>query len=341
MRDRRWDEARKTFRQVRTETGNDEYLEYDKNDTWYFAKEPLFDYDEVSYIKTSWVVQDLKTIDIMEYRERTVEWAQSDEQKAEAMYQLASALFEADDLTFYNPAAWHGSRGSSLTQLQFSDHIRLPNESQIIFEHLQVHDPWARAIPIYLEIVDRFPKTKTARDALYSAAVAHQRLSERNGPWGAIYERGLFAGSRMVTYADVRGIYPNYQLPRGTYGWEPSTRTVNGGPGWASPPKPPPRLTRAEKAEALIKRLVGEGAAALESTIDAKIEASNLFWRRAFDALLPIVSVLAFGYGAFVVAFFWKTRGPVERNELSNLFCSRSIVDKLSLVIKSKWYGDS
>ena len=39
-----------------------------------------------------------------------------------------------------------------------------------------------------------------------------------------------------MTYADLNGIYPNYQLPRGTLGWEPSTRTVNGGPGWA--PKP-------------------------------------------------------------------------------------------------------
>jgi len=47
----------------------------------------------------------------------------------------------------------------------------------------------------------------------------------------------------MVTYEDVRRTYPNYQLPRGTIGWDPMWRTVNGGPAWADAPKPRPRLT--------------------------------------------------------------------------------------------------
>jgi len=88
--------------------------------------------------------------------------------------------------------------------------------------------------------------------------VAHQRLSERIAPWTAIYERGLFAGPRMVTYADVRGAYPDYQLPRGTYGWEPSTRTVNGGPGWAAPPKAAPKLTRPQKVKRELRWAVDE-----------------------------------------------------------------------------------
>lgn len=91
----------------------------------------------------------------------------------------------------------------------------------------------------------------------------------------------------------------------------------------------------------MIKRLAEEGAAALESKIDAKIEASNAFWRGAFDALLMIVSVLAFGYAAFVVAYFWKTRGPAERNEISNLVRTGSVVDELSAMIKSTWKDDS
>ena len=63
----------------------------------------------------------------------------------------------------------------------------------------------------------------------------------------------------MVTYQDVKAAYPNYQLPRGTSGWQPSTRTVNGGPGWQpkpKPPKPPLRLTRAARAERLLKWMV-------------------------------------------------------------------------------------
>ncbi len=251
MRERRWNEARVTLRRVRTEKGRDDYLEYEKDKTWFFPKEPGYAYGEsrVTYIKTSWVMQDLKTIDIIEYHEKAVGSAEGDEAKAEAMYQLASAYFESDDLAFYNPALWEGARTGSLSQLQFSDHERLPNESRTIFEHLQVHDPWAQAIPIYEQIATRYPNTKTARDALYSVAVAHERLSGRNSVWAEVYERGLFAGPRNLSYADVRNIYPDYQLPRGTYGWEPSTRTVNGGPGWATPPKPLPRLSRVERAQ--------------------------------------------------------------------------------------------
>jgi hypothetical protein len=46
----------------------------------------------------------------------------------------------------------------------------------------------------------------------------------------------------------VKAAYPKYVFPRGTYGWEPSTRTVNGGPGWILPPpapKPKPVWVRA------------------------------------------------------------------------------------------------
>ena len=64
---------------------------------------------------------------------------------------------------------------------------------------------------------------------------------------------GLHAGERMVTYADVKAAYPNYQMPRGTYGWQPSTRTVNNGPGWAAAPKPPPRLTRTASVKLFIR----------------------------------------------------------------------------------------
>jgi hypothetical protein len=59
-----------------------------------------------------------------------------------------------------------------------------------------------------------------------------------------------------VTYADVKASYPQYQLPRGTYGWQPSTRTVNGGPGWSVPPKPKPRPTKLARFNQLVFNLL-------------------------------------------------------------------------------------
>jgi len=296
MRDGRWNEARETLQQVKTEKGIDGYLESDKSTSWFFPKETIFDFDEFSYIKTSWVVQDLKTIDILEYYEQEVDIAQGDEAKAEAMYQLASCYFEADDLIFYNPAAWKGGRTGALSQLQFSDHERLPDESRIIFEHLLVHDPWARSIPIYLEITKRFSQTKAAKDALYSAAVAHEKLSQRIAPWTAIYERGMFAGPRLVTYEDVKNAFPDYQLPRGTYGWKPSTRTVNGGAGWAPKPTPLPKVSRQQKVERKVKEWYDEYSSSARSKISATA-ATSYRW---------LCTYLWLVFGSLVLVVAWK-----------------------------------
>lgn len=345
MRDGRWDDARGTLKRVQTENGESENSGYYSDDTSEanrkFAKDPDWEWERSHQIKTSWVMQDLKTIDVMEHLEQAVDVAPDDEAKAEAMYQLASFQFDADPLTFYNPAAWNGSRYSLLPSIGRNDGFRLPNETGTLLEYSESHDTLARAIPVYLGIVNRFPNTRAAKDALYSAAVAHERLSIAYPYWRDVYENGLFASPQMVTYSHVRSRYPRYHFPRGTTGWEASTRTVNGGPGWAPPPKPPPRLTRAEKAEALIKRLAGEGAAALEAKIDTTVKASNAFRRKIFDVLLITVSLLALGYGAFVAAFFWKTRGSVERNEISTLLGVGSDVDKVFSMIRSRWKGDS
>ncbi|MDT7604216.1 MAG: hypothetical protein QOF61_2213, partial [Acidobacteriota bacterium] len=129
---------------------------------------------------------------------------------------------------------------------------RQPGEADLLFRYMQHHDMASRALDLYLEVVRRFPKTRAARDALYTAAVCHERLANYNNYWRDKYATGLHAGERMVTYADVRAAYPDYRLPRATMGWQPSTRTVNGKPGWDAPPKPPkpkPKPTRSQRAK--------------------------------------------------------------------------------------------
>jgi hypothetical protein len=210
------------------------------------------------YIRDTWVIRDVATTYAIEGLERTVEQSVGDEAKAEAMYQLASFYYQSNALLFYNPAAWDGSRYRLLSEFSGSPKGDASLNDRLVFDHFQSHDTLARAIPIYLEIVDRFPETKAAKDALYSAAVAHERLSDLNPYWRAVYGNGLFAGPRRVTYDDVRRKYPNYQLPKATYGWEPSTRTVNGGPGWAPKPKPLPKLTTEQRVVRKLSKWKGE-----------------------------------------------------------------------------------
>lgn len=305
MRDRKWNEARDVLRQVRTEPGRIEPEIYEERDEVPFAKDPEWNAPRI--IKTAWVMQDLKTIDTLEYMEQAVENAADDEARAEAMYQLASYQFEADDLLFYNPAAWQAQRYWLLADLTSSDRMRFPNEQRAVFDHSTLHEGVARSIPIYLDIVTRYPNTRAAKEALYSAAVAHERVSNLNPYWRNIYSKGLFAGPKYVGVADVRSLFPGYRLPRGKQGWEPSTRTVNGGPGWDPKPRPAPPLTRTQKFERRVKYVADKFEIFVRPKLDSArgwvisavsgyISAVNFF----LSWLLTIICLLLAGYGALV-----------------------------------------
>jgi TolA-binding protein len=256
LRANRWEEARKTFAQVKTEAV-DHYNYYcmmcdcKSNETTNCVdpKAEEFGTNEDASGKTPvsprLILRDVQTANDLEALERAAEQAVGDEAKAEALYQYASYQYEASSLLFYNPLASPGYY--SLGEFAGQGRYRAPNESQLLFDSTQEHERLARALKIYLDVVNRFPRTRAARDALYTAAVSHERLSNYNPYWRMIYQNGLHAGERLVTYADVKTAYPNYQLPQGTYGWQPSTRTVNDGPGWAAPPKPLRRLTKRER----------------------------------------------------------------------------------------------
>lgn len=197
-----------------------------------------------SRVRTSrqaWVARDLQTAKDLDALERLASQPSDREHAAEAQYQFASYLFEHESLLFYNPSLWWGNRAELLRSFEYSDGLRLPGEAENLWSETNAHDALAQSVDAFLDVVDRYPETKAAADALYSAAVAHERLANFNGYWRSQYEIGLHAGRRMVTYADVVRLYPSYRVPRATIGWEPSTRTVNGGPAWAPlPPKPRP-----------------------------------------------------------------------------------------------------
>lgn len=258
LRARRWDDARATFARIETneKSSYDRYIEQEKCSKSVFAcVDPKDTYYGVG-VSAPLLMRDIRTADDLQRLEREAEMAEGDEAKAEALYQLASYQYEASALLFYNPAAWHGQRYWLLSELAGSDSYRAPNEAQALWQHMQEHETVARALVIYLDIARRFPNTRAARDALYTAAVCHERLSNYNPYWRDMYLRGLHAGQRMVTYDDVRRTYPDYQLPRGTYGWEPATRTVNGGAGWDAPPKPQPRLTRSARIKLKLESIL-------------------------------------------------------------------------------------
>ena len=257
-----WNDARATFGKVRA-VADPEAGFYSSGcqlgtNNCKDAKDPRVDVDQNPKITNELLMLDVQTANDLERLEQAVTRAGDNESTAEALYQLASYQYEASSLLFYNPVLWGGLRYWQLSYFALEGRYRAPNESQRLFAYMQEHETLARALKIYLEIVDRYPHTRAARDAFYSAAVCHERLSGYNPYWRDIYEAGLHAGTRMVTYTDVKSAYPTYQLPRGTYGWQPSTRTVNDGPGWAPPPKPAPRPSRWARIKSIAENFFNE-----------------------------------------------------------------------------------
>lgn len=254
----RWNEARATFAEVQavTDPNASSYstgcLEADPRQPCNDPKEAQWaDEGDEPIITHLLLMRDTQTANDLERLEEAVKRAPDSEATAEALYQLASYQYDASSLLFYNSVLWSGNRYWNLSKLAVEGGYRTRNEPQLLLAYMQEHDTLARALKIYLQIVEHYPHTRAARDAFYTAAVCHERLSSYNPYWRDLYSAGLHAGKRMVTYTDVKAAYPTYQLPRGTYGWQPATRTVNGGPGWAAPPKyvpPPSRWARLKSA---------------------------------------------------------------------------------------------
>lgn len=276
-------------------------------------------------IAARWLWRDQKTIEDLTRLRAEADQAQGDEAKAEALYQLASYLYQSSSLLFYNPSLWDGARHYKLEEFVFGNGYRAPGEAQLLRQQMQQHEPVAQALDLYLEIAGRFPKTPAARDALYTAAVCHERLSDYNGYWRDAYGKGTYAGARLVSYADVRQAYPGYQLPRGTIGWEPVTRTVNSGPGWAAAPKPEPRPTRRMRINAKLaefRQSLDEGLAWTREM--ARSIALGLAY-----SLLAIVLLLGsyvIGVGLYIrnqqpshIALFEEARKPPEDSPVERL----------------------
>lgn len=293
MRDRRWSDARAALGRVRTSAKRPQ-TENTYTPQEAFPKEPDWDENESHFVRTEWVIRDLKTIGALESLENAVSVASGDEEKAEALYQLASYQFDANALLFYNPSAWQGLRMELLSQLDDGTHTRLPGESLKIFEHSESHEPLARSIAIYEEIIDKYPNTMAVKDAMFSVAVAHERLSNLNPYWRDKYENGLFAGTRLDTFADIVKRFPRFRWPISRNSWQASTRTVNGGSAYPPPPKLVPKLSPVQRVQRKIGRIWDMAGSKLKEASEA---AGRMLQKQTFTIL--------FGIGLLI---FWRYR---------------------------------
>ena len=331
LRNGQWEKARAIFSSIQP-------AKCDITRYWFGSGESRhakWDYSSLEAttgVCSEWLLSDIKTANDLERLERQIEMAQGDEAKAEAMYQFASYQFEGSQLLFYNPAIWGGVRHYLLSALDENNNYRAPQEAKILYDYLQTHENLARAIPTYLDLARLYPDTRAAKDGLYTAAVAHRRLQGYYDYWRKLYGLGLHAGERLVTFREIRSLYPKYQMPRAEQGWQPMTRTVNGGPGWTPPPpkpKPAPKPTRAQRIKRMLKRVVAELHTSLQRKIDVVEIRYSKFLQRCVDAVLWALGLIGVWYGAVLGRHVWKQRLTVPEPDLAGLFAADLPPDNL------------
>jgi TolA-binding protein len=270
------------------------FWDYYSEDTDYLThtdanEDPLAGRDTRVY--ADWLARDSQTLEDLERLQGEIERARTDDAKAEAMYQLASYFYEGE-LLFYNPAMWRGMRAEMIGSLSETTY-RTPAEAQAVWRYEQEHEGPARAVALYLEVVRLYPRTRAARDSLYTAILCHQRLEEFNGYWRAMYESGLHAGARVVKLGDLRAAYPDYHLPVPGR-WEPSTRTVNGRMAWPAPPKvkQPTGVERARSKIVRAERRVSQAWGLFGEVYGGRVRDWTVKALRRTLAVLVVVFVL-------------------------------------------------
>ncbi len=112
------------------------------------------------------------------------------EERAGAMYALASLYYTRRNLLLYNAALWSGGRGV----MDFADTASQANDAndgRRIEAHLYEHECLWRARAACLQIVKEAPDSPWAAKALYRAATAERRLADFNPQWRGISAKRL------------------------------------------------------------------------------------------------------------------------------------------------------
>lgn len=113
--------------------------------------------------------------------DRAIAKAKGTEAKAKAIYAKGAHIYHRRNLLFYSPAMWQGGRASILSY--FAPQFNSKADERARTRHNWEHECLAQSYKLFMQVVDKYPKTKIAPEAMYSAANSAQRLSNLNDWW--------------------------------------------------------------------------------------------------------------------------------------------------------------
>ena len=113
---------------------------------------------------------------------RVAERAKSEDEKAAALYRLASYYYTHRPLLLYSPQLWHGYRALSFSY-SWNPEVAERADDEALARHHNEHECLAHALRICQQIVKEFPKTSVAGKAAYRGACAAEKLGNMAPYW--------------------------------------------------------------------------------------------------------------------------------------------------------------
>jgi outer membrane protein assembly factor BamD (BamD/ComL family) len=194
MRDFKLDEARRVFATLPPTRLQQFALE--KDDWW----------SEANTLRNP-----LNTIHALQYRMKKIKGAASDEQRALSEYDLAAYIYNKRDLLFYNKPLWEGMREGNFV-FYYNTAIAKPADNKALRDHCYEHECLNRARVLFLKIVRKWPNSKVAPKALYTAACATERLSNMNEWWRKEDQRAKLTTQAISLMKELAVKYPKHAL---------------------------------------------------------------------------------------------------------------------------------
>ena len=138
--------------------------------------------------------------------------ARGKERKARAIYALAAYYRNQGTLVLYNNSLWRGFRVHGFWY--WNEDVESAADRAAWRKHCYEHESYARARALCLEILRRYPRTRVAARAAYTAGICCYRLCDFNDWWRAEDRRAHLGAQAVRLMKMVVKRYPRSELRR-------------------------------------------------------------------------------------------------------------------------------
>ncbi len=144
-------------------------------------------------------------------KDRQFQSARGSNAKAQALYEKGAYIYKRRNLLFYSLALWQGSRSTALG-IFWNPKTNRPEDERARVRHSYEHECLAQAMKLFQRVINEYPHSRVMPKALYTAAVASDRLGNLNEWWRRSW--ATLEGQSVKWLKRIVAEYPNDPLAK-------------------------------------------------------------------------------------------------------------------------------